>query len=42
MTKARTLAAWGGLPIEEADRAIALALQSNDPAAIIAMLEDWL
>jgi 2-methylcitrate dehydratase PrpD len=42
MTKARTLAAWGGLPIEEADRAIALALQSSDPAAIIAMLEDWL
>jgi hypothetical protein len=34
--------AWGGLPLHEADQAIALALQSGDPAAIIAMLEDWL
>jgi 2-methylcitrate dehydratase PrpD len=42
MAKARTLVAWGGLPIQEADRAIALALESSDPAAIIAMLEDWL
>jgi 2-methylcitrate dehydratase PrpD len=44
IAKVRTLIAWGGLPPAEADRAIALALalQSSDPAAIIAMLEDWL
>ena len=42
MAKARTLVAWGGLPIQEADRAIALAVENSDPAAIIAMLKDWL
>lgn len=38
-TKARALAEWGGVDGEEA---IALALQGEDPAAIVALLERWL
>lgn len=40
--KMHTLAAWGGLPSEEAERACALALEGHDAAAISDMLEDWL
>lgn len=40
--KARALIAWGGLDDKEADRAIDLALNGDDPAAIHQMLEDWL
>jgi 2-methylcitrate dehydratase PrpD len=36
------LAEWGGLPAEEADRAVELALRCNDAGAIVTMLEDWL
>ncbi|HEU4970203.1 MmgE/PrpD family protein [Sphingomonas sp.] len=38
-TKARALIAWGGV---DADEAVGLALQGNDPGAIVAMLERWL
>lgn len=41
-SKMHTLAAWGGLPPEEADRACALALEGDDAAAITDLLEDWL
>jgi hypothetical protein len=37
--KARALMLWGGV---EADEAVGLALEGNDPGAIIAMLERWL
>ena len=40
--KARALIAWGRLPDVEADRAIDLALNGNDPEAIHKMLRDWL
>jgi len=40
--KAVALIAWGGLPEKEARRAVDLALKGNDPAAIGAMLADWL
>ena len=40
--KMHTLAAWGGLPAEEARRACALALEGDDAAAISELLEDWL
>jgi 2-methylcitrate dehydratase PrpD len=40
--KMHTLAAWGGLPAEEAERACALALDGDDAAAITGLLEDWL
>ncbi|MFN4112487.1 MAG: MmgE/PrpD family protein [Sphingomonadaceae bacterium] len=40
--KMHTLAAWGGLPPEQAERACALALGGDDAGAITAMLEDWL
>lgn len=42
VAKARELIAWGGLADAEADRAVDLALHGDDPAAITAMLEDWL
>lgn len=42
IAKARTLVAWGGLLPSEADRAADLALQGDSPAAIAAMLGDWL
>lgn len=42
IAKMHMLAAWGGLPPEEADRAVELALRGNDAAAITTMLEDWL
>ncbi|QJB69481.1 MmgE/PrpD family protein [Parasphingorhabdus halotolerans] len=40
--KARALIAWGRLPDVEADRAIDLALNGDDPEAIHKMLRDWL
>lgn len=40
--KMHTLAAWGGLPTDEAERACALALNGDDAAAIADLLEDWL
>lgn len=40
--KARALIAWGGLPPNEAERAVDLALNGDDPQAINKMLEDWL
>lgn len=40
--KARTLIAWGGLTEKDADRAIDLAINGDDPAAIQNMLKDWL
>jgi 2-methylcitrate dehydratase PrpD len=42
VVKMHMLAEWGGLPAEEADRAVELALRGSDAGAIIQMLEDWL
>jgi len=42
VAKVHTLAQWGGLTQKAADRAVELALQSDDAAAIDAMLEEWL
>jgi 2-methylcitrate dehydratase PrpD len=42
IAKMHMLAEWGGLPAEEADRAVELALRGSDAGAIIQMLEDWL
>lgn len=42
IAKMHMLAEWGGLPAEEADRAVELALRGNDAGAITRMLEDWL
>ena len=42
IAKMHMLAKWGGLPAEEADRAVELALRSDDAGAITKMLEDWL
>lgn len=42
IAKMHMLAAWGGLPPQEADRAVELALRGNDAAAITGMLEEWL
>ncbi len=42
VAKMHMLAASGGLPASEADRAAELALQKDDAGAIVAMLEEWL
>lgn len=42
VAKAKMLIAWGGLPEVEADRAIDLALNGDDPAAVHKMLKGWL
>jgi 2-methylcitrate dehydratase PrpD len=42
IAKMHMLAAWGGLPPEEADRAVELALRGDDAGAIHAMLGEWL
>lgn len=42
IAKMHMLADWGGLPTEEADRAVDLALLGNDAAAIHKMLGEWL
>jgi 2-methylcitrate dehydratase PrpD len=42
IAKMHMLADWGGLPAEEADRAVELALRGNDAGAITKMLDDWL
>jgi 2-methylcitrate dehydratase PrpD len=42
IAKMHMLAEYGGLPPEEADRAVELALRGNDAGAITRMLEDWL
>lgn len=40
--KARALMAWGGLSKKHADKAVKLALEGDDPAAIHKMLGKWL
>lgn len=40
--KARALITWGELPSREADRAVDLALNGDDPTAISKMLTGWL
>ncbi len=42
VAKMHMLAAWGGLPPSEADRAAELALRGDDAGAIVTMLEEWL
>lgn len=42
IAKMHMLAEWGGLPPEEADRAVELALRGDDAGAIHAMLGEWL
>jgi 2-methylcitrate dehydratase PrpD len=42
VAKMQMLADWGGLPAEEADRAVELALRGDDAAAIHKMLGEWL
>ncbi|MEM6908164.1 MAG: MmgE/PrpD family protein [Pseudomonadota bacterium] len=42
IAKMQRLARWGKLPSGEADRAVALALEGDDPQAIDALLEDWI
>ncbi len=42
IAKMHMLAEWGGLPAEQADRAVELALRGDDAGAITAMLEEWL
>ncbi len=42
LAKLHSLVRWGGLAAGEADRAARLALECNDPAAIDAMLEEWI
>lgn len=42
IAKMHSLARWGGLPSGEADRAVQLALEDDDAAAIDAMLEAWI
>jgi 2-methylcitrate dehydratase PrpD len=40
--KARALMAWGGLSEKQANKAVKLALEGDDPAAIHKMLDKWL
>ncbi len=42
VAKMHMLAAWGGLPTSEADRAVEHALRGNDAGGIVTMLEEWL
>jgi 2-methylcitrate dehydratase PrpD len=42
IAKMHMLAEWGGLPAEEADRAVELALRGDDAGAIHKMLGEWL
>ena len=42
IAKMQSLAHWGGLPDSEADRAVTLALEGDDPEAIDAMLAEWI
>ncbi|MEE4205813.1 MAG: MmgE/PrpD family protein [Erythrobacter sp.] len=42
IAKMHSLARWGGLPESEAERAVHLALEGDDAAAIDTMLEDWI
>jgi 2-methylcitrate dehydratase PrpD len=42
IAKMHMLAAWGGLPASEADRAVDLALRGDDAGAIVVMLGEWL
>jgi 2-methylcitrate dehydratase PrpD len=42
IAKMHMLAAWGGLPAEEADRAVELALRGDDAGTIHKMLGEWL
>jgi 2-methylcitrate dehydratase PrpD len=40
--KARSLMAWGGLSEKQVNKAVKLALEGDDPAAIHKMLDKWL
>jgi len=42
VAKMHCLARWGGLPASAAERAVRLALEGEDAAAIDAMLEEWI
>ncbi|MEO0462926.1 MAG: MmgE/PrpD family protein [Pseudomonadota bacterium] len=42
IAKMHSLARWGKLAEGEADRAVSLALEGDDPEAIDTMLEDWI
>ncbi|MEM7779396.1 MAG: MmgE/PrpD family protein [Pseudomonadota bacterium] len=42
IAKMDSLARWGGLASDQADRAIQLALEGDDPEAIDAMLVEWI
>ncbi len=42
VAKLHTLARWGGLPANAAERAARLALEGDDPQAIDALLEEWI
>lgn len=42
IAKMHSLARWGGLGAGEADRAVSLALEGEDGAAIDAMLREWI
>lgn len=42
IAKMHILAQWGGLPGEEADRAVELALRGDDAGKLAVMLEEWL
>jgi 2-methylcitrate dehydratase PrpD len=42
IAKMHMLAQWGGLPAQEADRAVDLALHGDNAGAIVKMLEEWL
>ncbi|MGB7370045.1 MmgE/PrpD family protein [Erythrobacter sp.] len=41
VAKVRSLVAWGGLPPEEAERAVSIALAGDDARALDLMLEEW-
>lgn len=41
IAKMHSLARWGGLKASDAERAVSLALEGDDPAALDAMLEEW-
>jgi len=41
IAKAKQLIGWGGLPVGDADSAVKLALESDQPERLFALLEDW-
>lgn len=42
IAKMHSLARWGGLDVGDADRAVTLALEGDDPGAIDDLLEEWI